>query len=169
MLSTTHEITDVKSELPGTYLSYGFVDDTAFSAAITKAIETAMYEAMLARISEGQYQSIQILDKTNLDLWQNYVYRAEVFYSCYFFLYKKSQGEYESRSAESESLDVEGYKKTLSGGMSINGLTLAADGFYKKGDYNFSLAGVKTGNVLKRGNSNLSCEESRFGYPPRLT
>jgi len=163
MLSVTYEIVDIKARLDKIYSDYDFATNDLFNQALALAVENAMYEQMLGFISQGLYDSLKALDKTGLSLQQSYIYRAEVCFSCYQFLKSRAQIEDQSRSGNSESISTDGYSRSISGEIGVNGYAISADQYLKDGKNNLAMAGVKTTLQLKRGNSNLS--EDRNVWP----
>lgn len=158
MLSVTYEITDIKSKLENTFSVYGYATDDLFSGALTLSVEDAMYENMLAYLSQGSYDAIKACDRVGLSLQNTYIYRAEICFACYQFLKKKAKTETQSRSAQSESLETDGYKRSVTGDIATNGYLSASDQFYQEGKNNLVSAGIKTSMQLKRGNSSLAPE-----------
>ena len=148
MLSTTNSVNDLKTRIGNDYSFFGFADDSYYINSLQLALEDAMLEHMYPQITEGYYNLISAKDKVSLTKDENYIYRAEIFFAAYRFLNAQFQKDNQSSLGDSESIAVEGYNRSFSGGL--NGLESTASSFLKQAKENLALAGFSHGLRLQR-------------------
>jgi hypothetical protein len=155
MLSSTNTIIDVKKELE-IYSFYDYSEDTEFGNAITYASEEAA-RLIKKYISESYYSEVQALNKTGLDIYQEYIYQAEICFICFCFLSLHDRKELYKRKAAQESISQDGVTRSSSG---PTGKAMAADAYYTKGLQNLRDAGYQMG--IRLGRNAMSAETNMY-------
>jgi hypothetical protein len=157
MLSATYTITDVKAELVNGYAYYGYADDNAFVAQLTRRVADARLIDLIPIITQGFYDSIAAKDKVNLELKETYIYQAEIFFTVARFLKKESLIINQSNTGGEESITTEGYSRTITtSSVGTTGKTVMGEYFEKEAIRCLAMAGYKNMYQLQRGNSMLS-------------
>ena len=67
MLSATNSVDDVKVVLRQGFAAFGFADDPAFEAEISRILNEVEIQRMRPTIGDATYDSIQVKDKVDLD------------------------------------------------------------------------------------------------------
>ncbi len=168
MLSSTYSIQDVRIRLSKTYTDYDFNSETEFTNAIIIALEDVQYLYMYPVLGSSAYDIIKAKDKVDLTEKENYLYLAEVYYTCSLFLERRASSISSSNSnASSEKLQVEGYtyesKTDLSEGSTASIYNAAIRDYWDKALNFMSVAGYSPYN-LQRGGAMFSKDETTNIY-----
>lgn len=159
MLSASHTVNDIKAELGHAYDYYDFATDLAFVSAIERVVADIRLRLLIPRIGVTAYSNIALKNKTSLTLYEEYLYWAEIFFSCHYFLKWAllAVANQSSSVGAGQSLQVEGYKiSSTSGATSSSNTESTGAGarsvYYSKGLDYMTLAGYPMGQLV-RGNS----------------
>lgn len=110
MLSVTYTIPDTKLILGGDFSTYGYIDDEAFNIDLTRISEDTEFLRILPCIGEEEYERIKAKDKVDLNMAENFIYRAEIYAIALDFTKKRKTSDSAATSnASKEKLTIEGY------------------------------------------------------------
>lgn len=165
MLSSTNTLNDVKTKLVKGYDYYGYSSVSGFNDAITNYNSEAELFDMIPVIGQAYYDSIKAKNKVGLTLIETYLYWAEIYFTCFRFVSFYAQIDNQSSMGKSESIKIEGYERTVSGGE--NGMDILASRYLDEARKSLAMAGYGANtHQLKRGDSSLSpFGETLIGYP----
>jgi hypothetical protein len=135
MLSATNTIADIKARLENDYLFYGYSSDSVFTSALSMVAEDVYNSYYVPRLGVVEYARIATKNKISLSPNETYLYWAEVFLACYEFLKFKSASQNQLQSGGDETLRVEGYQHSISGGGGSASLGGKAISFYWENAY----------------------------------
>jgi hypothetical protein len=109
MLSSTNTVTDVKAKLENNYAYFGYTTDVLFTAGITSVASDVELIYFYPRIGSAEYDRIKAKNKVSLTETETYLYWAEVFTICHFFLRARTAKTGQLQNSANEKLSVEGY------------------------------------------------------------
>ena len=146
MLSATNTITDIKLTLINDYSYYGYSDDASFVSVLTRVVAEVKLLELVPYISSGYYDAIAAKDKVSLTEIEEYIYWAEIYYSCSNFLESLDTS---SESSSGDSIKVEGYE--YSDSSSVNSWSKSASKYNKKAIRFMGMAGYNVLQIKRSG------------------
>lgn len=157
MLSVTNTVDDIKKKLRNGFAFYKFADDAAFVAAIEESVDTVKYSEMIPYMgkesgiynAESCYNSIADKDKIGLNLIEQYIYKAETWFSCSEFVESNANDELYQLSGNSISISIPGFSRDIEG-AGITKKTVSSY-YYSKGFEMINLAGFKVSSLYRGG------------------
>lgn len=120
MLSSTYTLDDVKTVIGKTYAFFEYSTEEAYETALALVADLVKLLYFNPKVSESVYDEIAKKDRVGLTRKETYFYYAEVYAIAYEFLKMKGVERGVLDTSGSESLSVEGYKYSRSGGASVS-------------------------------------------------
>lgn len=150
MLSATNSVPDIKIVLRQGFAAFGFADDPAYEAEISRILNEIEIQRMRPTIGDADYDAIQEKDKVDLDRFEENIYWGEVYFTASNMVTGQARIENFDTKGEGISIAAEGYSKTVRGGSSAESTESAARTLGKNARRFMAVAGFKL-LPLRRG------------------
>lgn len=152
MLSVTKTIPDVKAKLYKDFRYWRFESEQLYSDMLALLSDDVYREVMYHQIGEVTYNSLKAKDGIFNDMEDEYVYYAEIYMICYYFMiFKEIHAENTNVAASSFSDD--GYSQSVSYDVSKSAYSVKKQHFMSMAKKMFDMAGYNVNDNFGIRNS----------------